>query len=327
MTQAEMNTGKGTFGPRTEGALKEFQAKHKLTADGVYGPKTRAAMQKALAPAAPPTPTTPPKPTVTAPAAGLDRGDSGAPVKQLQSALVKLGHLSQADMNTGPGIYGAKTEAAVKSFQKTWKLPTDGEYGPKTKAALDKALAGQKPPAAPTPPTTPTTPPTSGGKVTKPDVISKPSPNFSSREGADIDAIILHHTASNSVSADLATLRSPKAQVSAHYLIGNDGKIYQLVDDKMKAWHAGVASIRGDTTPSVNHRSIGIEITNDGSGKTPFTESQYKALEQLVPYLAKTYNVPMKNILGHKDVAPGRKIDPAANFNWERIRRATDKVI
>ncbi|QRK13586.1 N-acetylmuramoyl-L-alanine amidase [Archangium violaceum] len=285
-------------------------------------------MLKDLTPAAPSTGK--PAPSVTAPAAGLERGDSGAAVKQLQTALVKLGFMTQTQMNTGPGVYGPQTEASVKKFQSTWKLGVDGEYGPKTKAALEKALAGQKPPASsPAPstpaPSTPSTP--APGKVTKPDMKWVPSANYGSRNGADIDSIILHHTASNNVSSDLATLTKKGTDVSAHYLIGKDGTIYHLVDDKMAAWHAGKSSLHGDTSPSVNARSIGIEITNDGSGKTPFTEAQYRALEKLVPYLAKTYNVPMKNILGHKDVAPGRKVDPADNFDWGRVRRATDAVI
>ena len=322
LTQAQMNTGPGTFGPQTEASLKKYQAANKLTADGVFGPKTRAEMLKDLTPAKPAP--NKPAPAVTAPPAGLERGSNGPAVKQLQSALVKLGHLTQAQMNTGPGVYGPATEAAVKSFQSQWKLGVDGEYGPKTKAAMDKALAGQKPPTST--PTTPTNPPSTGG-VKKPDMKWVPSANFSSRGGADIDAIVLHHTASNNEAGDLATLTKKGTDVSAHYLIGQDGTIYHLVDDKMAAWHAGVSKLHGDTSPSVNARSLGIEITNDGSGKTPFTEAQYKALEKLVPYLAKTYNVPMKNILGHKDVAPGRKVDPASNFNWDRIRRATDAVI
>ncbi|WP_275439144.1 peptidoglycan recognition protein family protein [Archangium violaceum] len=322
MTQAQMNSGPGTFGPQTEASLKKFQSAHKLTADGVYGPKTRAAMLKDLTPATPSKP--PSSPSVTAPAAGLERGDNGAGVKQLQSALVKLGYMSQADMNSGPGVYGPKTEASVKKFQSAWKLGVDGEYGPKTKAALEKALAGQKPPS-----TNPTPTPGGPGKVTKPDMKWVPSANYGSRGGADIDAIVLHHTASNNVDGDLRALTKPNGDksVSAHYLIGKDGTIYHLVDDKMAAWHAGVSSLHGDKSPSVNARSIGIEITNDGSGKTPFTEAQYRALEKLVPYLAKTYDVPMKNILGHRDVAPGRKVDPADNFDWGRIRRATDAVI
>ena len=320
MTQAQMNTGPGTFGPQTEASLKKYQTANKLTADGVFGPKTRAEMLKDLTPAKPAP--TPAKPSVTAPPAGLERGSTGAAVKQLQSALVKLGHMTQAQMDTGPGVYGPATETAVKKFQAQWKVGVDGEYGPKTKAAMDKALAGQKPPAS-----TPTTPNTPTGSVKKPDMKWVPSANFSSRGGADIDAIVLHHTASNDEAGDLATLTKKGTDVSAHYLIGQDGTIYHLVDDKMAAWHAGVSSLHGDKSPSVNARSIGIEITNDGSGKTPFTEAQYKALEKLVPYLAKTYDVPMKNILGHKDVAPGRKVDPASNFNWDRIRRATDAVI
>ena len=168
----------------------------------------------------------------------------------------------------------------------------------------------------------------SRGKVEKPPVIWKPSPNESSREGADIDTVVLHHTASNNTAADLATLRSRSAEVSAHYLIGRDGKIYQLVKDGRKAWHAGVSALRGDTSPSVNARSIGIEITNAGDGRTPFTEKQYQALEKLVPWLMKTYKVPMQNLVGHKDVAlpRGRKIDPAENFDFARIRAAVRRA-
>lgn len=160
--------------------------------------------------------------------------------------------------------------------------------------------------------------------LVKPAVVSKPSPNFGSRKGTAIDAIIVHHTASNSVESDLKTLTSAAAQVSSHYLLGPDGTLYQLVDDAMRAWHAGESAIRGQKKPDVNSRSIGIEITNDGKGKTPFTEAQYLVLEKLVPYLVRAYNIPMENILGHRDVAPGRKVDPADNFDWSRVRRAVE---
>ncbi len=160
----------------------------------------------------------------------------------------------------------------------------------------------------------------------KPRVVSRPSPNQSSREGTDIDTIVLHHTASNDVAADLATLRSPAAEVSAHYLIGRDGTIYQLVPDGRKAWHAGDSVLHG--VPDVNLRSIGIEITNDGSGHTPFTTAQYQALRQLVPYLVAKYDVPLRNIVGHKDIAvpAGRKGDPAPNFDKGQVLQAVHRL-
>ncbi len=247
--------------------------------------------------------------TVTAPPAGLELGNRGPQVKQLQDALVKLGYMTKAQVATGPGIFGEKTKAAVTKFQADHKLPTTGYYGDLTHAALKKALASDTRPPKP-------------GTFTKPPVVNAPSPNSNSRGGADIDTIVLHHTASNNEAGDLATLTKKGTDVSAHYLIGQDGTIYHLVDDKMTAWHAGKSSLRGDTSPSVNNRSIGIEITNDGSGKTPFTEAQYKALTQLTGYLKQQYKVPMENIVGHKDVAvpKGRKSDPAENFDWNRLR-------
>lgn len=251
--------------------------------------------------------------TVTAPPAGLRKGDTGPKVKQLQDALVKLGYLTKAQVATGPGTFGAQTEAAVKKFQGDKKLPTTGYYGEQTQAALKKALAG----------TTTTTPPTKPGTFTKPAVISAPSPNSDSRNGADIDTIVLHHTASNDGKTDLAWMRNPASKVSAHYMVDTDGKVYQLVGDDKRAWHAGKGELHGVPT-DVNARSIGIEIVNDGSGKTAFTEAQYKALTQLVGYLKQEYKVPMDNVLGHKDVAvpKGRKSDPAANFDWNRLRKS-----
>ncbi|NVJ22431.1 N-acetylmuramoyl-L-alanine amidase [Myxococcus sp. AM011] len=250
-------------------------------------------------------------PAVTAPPAGLRKGDTGPKVKQLQDALVKLGYLTKAQVATGPGTFGAQTEAAVKKFQGDKKLPTTGYYGEQTQAALKKALGGT--------PTTPTTPTTPGAK---PPVISAPSPNSDSRNGADIDTIVLHHTASNDGKADLSWMRNPDSKVSAHYMVDRDGKIYQLVGDDKRAWHAGKSELHGVPT-DVNARSIGIEIVNDGSGKTAFTEAQYKALTQLTSHLKEKYDVPMKNIVGHADVAvpKGRKNDPAPNFDWTRLRK------
>ncbi|MCP3137533.1 peptidoglycan recognition protein family protein [Pyxidicoccus xibeiensis] len=255
-------------------------------------------------------------PALTAPPAGLRKGDTGPKVKQLQDAFVKLGYMTRAQVNTGYGTFGPKTEAAVKKFQADKKLPTTGFYGDLTHAALKKALSsGGKPPVG-------NPPPTSGGKFPKPPVISAPSPNYNDRGGKDIDTIVLHHTASNNGAGDLAWMRNPKSQVSAHYMVDRDGKIYQLVGDDKRAWHAGKSELHGVPT-DVNSRSIGIELVNDGSGKTPFTEAQYKALTQLTGHLKQKYNVPMKNVVGHADVAvpKGRKNDPAPNFDWNRLRK------
>jgi len=237
------------------------------------------------------------------PEALLSEGSKGPDVQRLQAVLIQLAYLSgKAD-----GDFGSRTKQALTRFQKDWGLTADGEYGPQTRAALLKALV----------------------PVKKPAVVSKPSRNQESRRGVAIDAIVLHHTATNSARVDLATLRWVRGsnRVSAHYLVGPDGTVYQLVPDSQVAWHAGRSSLHGETEPSVNARSIGIEITNDGTGQTPFTEAQYLALEQLVPYLSRRYRVPKKNILGHRDVAPGRKTDPANHFDWSRIRRAVDAAV
>lgn len=107
------------------------------------------------------------------------------------------------------------------------------------------------------------------------------------------------------------------AEVSAHYVLGPDGTLWQLVDDTDRAWHAG-SGAWGPVT-DVNSRSIGIEIANSGS--TPFAAKQMDALDRLVAALMDRHAIPPERVIGHSDMAPGRKIDPGARFDWRRLAR------
>lgn len=155
---------------------------------------------------------------------------------------------------------------------------------------------------------------------TKPAVIWHPSPNFNTRpDGVKPSVIALHHTGSGSAWADREFLCNPDSGVSAHYLISKDGTIHHLVKDSDRAWHAGKSAFQG--REDVNDFSIGIELTNKGDGRTPFTEAQYTSCRALVAWLCAEYGIPRGNVVGHKDVAlpKGRKDDPADNFDWERV--------
>lgn len=143
----------------------------------------------------------------------------------------------------------------------------------------------------------------------------QPSPNFGVRKA---NYVIVHHTSSNTLERALATLTSPFAEVSSHYLIGRDGRMLQLVDENHRAWHAG-ESYWGGTT-DMNSASIGIELVNDG--EEPFPPAQIDALLVLLADLRARYNIPRANFLGHADVAPGRKDDPSAFFPWRRLAMA-----
>jgi N-acetylmuramoyl-L-alanine amidase len=139
-----------------------------------------------------------------------------------------------------------------------------------------------------------------------------PSPNFNARRPA---FIIIHHTGSASLAGALSTLKDPRREVSAHYVIAQDGRIFQLVDERDRAWHAGVG--RWGADQDVNSASIGIELVNSGS--EPFAPEQIVALIALAKDIQQRYRIPAENILGHGDIAPRRKVDPSAFFPWDLL--------
>ena len=139
-----------------------------------------------------------------------------------------------------------------------------------------------------------------------------PSPSFNERRPS---FVILHHTSNDTAARALATLTNPSLELSAHYLVGRDGRLYQLVDERMRAWHAGASSWGGNT--DMNSVSIGIEL--DNTGEEPFAEAQLTALVALLGDLRERYKIPAANFLGHADIAPRRKVDPSQLFPWKRL--------
>ncbi len=121
-------------------------------------------------------------------------------------------------------------------------------------------------------------------------------------------------------TAELAVDRlcDPDAEVSAHYLIAEGGRIIRLVPEAQRAWHAGTGEWRGQD--DINSRSIGIELANDG--QTPFAARQLDALENLLPATLARWNIPPAGVIAHSDMAPSRKSDPGPRFDWRRLALA-----
>jgi N-acetylmuramoyl-L-alanine amidase len=152
---------------------------------------------------------------------------------------------------------------------------------------------------------------------------TRPSPNFDARAGAGIiDMLILHYTGMRTAGEALDRLCDPAAKVSAHYLVDEDGTVWRLVDEAMRAWHAGVSFWRGRS--DMNAASIGIELVNPGHefGYRPFLDAQIAALEELAREILARHPIPARHVLGHSDVAPQRKQDPGELFDWARMARA-----
>ncbi len=144
-----------------------------------------------------------------------------------------------------------------------------------------------------------------------------PSPNYGERRP---QLIVLHFTDETSVQNSLKTLRigNSEGPVSAHYLIGDDGHIYQLVPDSLRAWHAGQG--RWGSITDVNSASIGIELDNDG--QSPFASAQITSLLHLLTDLTDRLRIPRTQIIGHEDFAPTRKNDPGPLFPWKQLADA-----
>lgn len=145
-----------------------------------------------------------------------------------------------------------------------------------------------------------------------------PSPNFGPRcGGASVALVVLHYTAMDSAGAALARLCDPAAAVSAHYLVGRCGTLWQLVAEEARAWHAGAGAWAG--AGDVNSRSLGIEIDNDG--RAPFAAAAMDRLEPLLADLMARHALPPEAVIGHGEMAPGRKADPGPRFDWRRLAR------
>lgn len=127
--------------------------------------------------------------------------------------------------------------------------------------------------------------------------------------------VILHYTAQDSLQQTINTFTIARTQVSAHYVVGKDGRVVHMLNDYLRAWQAGVS--KWGSVTDMNSCSIGIEIDNNGN--EPFTEPQVRSLLLLLSQLKRAYNIPTANFIGHADIAPGRKPDPGPYFPWKRL--------
>ena len=153
-------------------------------------------------------------------------------------------------------------------------------------------------------------------------LIDAPSPNFDARR-APPDMIVLHYTGMATGEAALERLRDPEAKVSSHYLVEEDGRIFRLVPEERRAWHAGVSFWKGER--DCNGASIGVEIVNPGHelGYRAFPEAQVQAVIDLLDDIRTRWDVEDLRILAHSDVAPDRKQDPGELFPWRRLAEAS----
>ena len=145
-----------------------------------------------------------------------------------------------------------------------------------------------------------------------------PSPNHNVRK-LPVTMVVLHYTGMESGRGALERMCDPDSEVSAHYMIEEDGTVFRMVDEDKRAWHAGRSFWRGIT--DVNSASVGIELVNPGHefGYRPFTDAQMDSLVPLLADIVKRHDIPRANVVGHSDIAPARKEDPGELFDWETL--------
>ncbi|MDT8344215.1 MAG: N-acetylmuramoyl-L-alanine amidase [Thermohalobaculum sp.] len=155
---------------------------------------------------------------------------------------------------------------------------------------------------------------------TMPSVTPCPSPNQGTRRGgARADMVVLHYTGMTDCAAALDRLGDPAAEVSAHYVVDLDGRVFRMVPETARAWHAGVAA--WGAVGDVNSRSIGIEIVNPGHelGHPPYPAPQMQALARLLGSILARHAIAPERVVGHACIAPGRKRDPGEKFDWRGL--------
>lgn len=163
----------------------------------------------------------------------------------------------------------------------------------------------------------------SGFPPDEPSAEVRVSPNFGPRrETLRPDMIVLHYTGMETGAAAEAWLCDPASEVSAHYLVHENGRTVQMVRESDRAWHAGKSSWRGQT--DINSCSIGIEIVNRGHflGYPAFPKRQIEAVIRLCAGIVGRHAIPPERVLAHSDIAPGRKIDPGEKFPWKSLFEA-----
>lgn len=162
-------------------------------------------------------------------------------------------------------------------------------------------------------------------------VTDRPSPNHGERLAEDggpesgvpaINMLVIHYTGMAPDAKALDWMCDPASQVSAHYFIDEAGAVCRLVPEDRRAWHAGVSAWRGAV--DINSRSIGIELSNPGHefGYRDFPRAQIDALITLAQDIVARHPIPPRNVVGHSDIAPARKLDPGELFPWQRLASA-----